>query len=133
MRLGIRILNSSSSLNYLSYLNQAQISPGETATVYFQLVDLEQGTPCGALRYMSASGATVSIMLTSLDQAKNITKVASNPFADDRSIWSFTLNALETVNAAGVNMKVTLTEGANVKIAIAEAAVIIGSKSPYSC
>lgn len=134
MRLGIAMLNSNSTLNQLMYQNQLKINPGETATVYFQLVDLDQQSGnCPAPRYIPAAGATMSVNMYSLDQAKSITKVATNPFADDKSIWSFNLTAADTQIAAGVNMKVTLTEGANIKIANAEAVLIFGSKSQYSC
>lgn len=135
MRLGIQMLNNSSLVNSLLYLNQVIINPGETSTVYFQLVDLDSqhGANCPALRYISASGATMSIKLTSINVANNISKIPFNPFPDDRSIWAFNLSAVETQYAAGINMRVTLTEGASVKIAIAEAAVIIGPKSVYSC
>lgn len=132
MRLGIKMLNNTSLLNSLQYLNQVQINPGETYTVYFQLVDLDASSTC-PLRYIPATGAQMGIMLTSIDQAKNISKIPTNPFADDRSIWSFNLSSNETQYAAGVNLKVTLTEGANIKIAVADSVIVFGPRSPYSC
>ena len=133
MKLGIRMLDSSSSLNNLMYMNQVVIDPGETVTIYFQLVDLDKSQGQCPQRYMPASGATMSVKLTSLDSSKNITKVPTNPFPDDRSIWSFNLSAAETQYAAGVNLSVTLTEGANVKKAEGQGVVIFGPKSQHSC
>lgn len=135
MRLGIQMLNNSSLLNSLLYLNQIIVNPGETYTVYFQLADLDSqhGPNCPALRYIPASGSSMSIKLTSINVANNITKIPFNPFPDDRSIWAFNLSAIETQYAAGINMRVTLTEGSSVKIAVADAVIIIGPKSVYSC
>ena len=134
MRLGIQMLNNSSSLNNLIVQNQTQINPGESTTVYFQLVDLDQKNGnCPAPRYIPAAGAIVQIQLTSVDTAKNIIKFATQPFPQDTSIFSFNLSASETQYGAGVNMKVTLNESGNIKIGIAESAIIFGPKSPYSC
>jgi hypothetical protein len=129
------MLNNSSLLNSLAYLNQVIINPGETYTVYFQLVDLDQPRVANApgQRYIPVSGSTLSVQLNSINQANVITKIPSNPFADDRSIWSFNLSAAETAIAAGVNMNVTLTEGSLIRIARAEAVIIIGPTSVFSC
>lgn len=129
MRLGVKMLDSSSTLNNLMYLNQVQINPGDTATVIFQIVDLDKG----GQRFIPASGATMQINLVSIDQSKNVQKIPTNPFADDRSIWSFNLTATDTAMAAGVNMSVKLTQGADIKTATAEQAVIFGAPSKYSC
>lgn len=135
MRLGIRILNNTSTLNGLFYANQAIINPGETFPVFFQLVDLDLmgGANCPPQRYIPITGATMSIQLVSIDNSKTITKIPFNPFPEDRSIWAFNLSSSDTQMAAGINMKVMLTEGTNIKIAIAEAVIIIGPRSPYCC
>jgi hypothetical protein len=134
MRLGIQMLNSSSTVNSVLPVNQIQVNPGETSSVYFQLVDLDQKNGnCPASRYMPMTGATLSILLTSLNAANNLTKLPTNPFPQDTSVWSFNLSASDTAIMAGINMKATLTEGPNVRIANAEAVVIVGPKSQYSC
>jgi len=135
MRLGVRMLNNTSTLNNLMYVNQVQINPGETYTVMFQIVDLDQRPSASSLpqRYIPITGSTMSITLTSIDQSRNISKIPSNPFVDDRSIWSFNLTAADTAIAAGVNMTATLTEGANIRIARSEATIIIGPQSTFSC
>lgn len=129
MRLGIQMLNSSSGLNTLQFLNQVQINPGDTATVMFRLVDLDQASE----RFIPITGSVMAVNLVSIDAAKNIAKVPTNPFADDRSIWSFNLSAAETQMAAGVNMSVKLTQVADVKTATAEASIIFGPQSKFSC
>jgi len=134
MRLGIKMLNSGSGLNNLMYLNQVIVNPGDTATIMFQLVDLDQG----GQRYIPASGSLVNVNLTSIDQSKNIAKIPTNPFTDDRSVWSFNMLTTESAMAAGVNMSVKLTQTlpgpvTDVKTATAEQAVIFGPQSKYSC
>ncbi|MEM4360415.1 MAG: hypothetical protein QXT45_07805 [Candidatus Bilamarchaeaceae archaeon] len=126
MRLGIKMLDSDSTLNDLKYLNQVDIYPGETVTVMFQLINSQSGH-----RYIPASGATLSAKMYSVNDANNITKAATNPFADDRSIWSFTLNAIETQKLAGVNLELTLTEGTNIKKTWGHAVIVVHPKSPY--
>lgn len=135
MRLGIRMLNNSSSINNLMYVNQVKIAPGETYTVYFQLVDLDSQDPYqqkAPIRYIPVTGATITINLTSINAANNISKIPTTPFSGDTSVWSFNLLASDTQIAAGVNMKVTLIEGANISIANAPAAVLFGPQSIYS-
>lgn len=137
MRLGIRMLSNNSSLNQLFYVNQVNVNPGENNyPIYFQLVDLDQQDPAqqkAPIRYIPISSATMSIVLNSLNVANTLTKIPSNPFPDDRSIWSFNLLAADTAIMAGINMTVTLTEGANIRIATAAAAILVGPKSNYSC
>lgn len=135
MRLGIRMLNNISTLNNLIYVNQVRINPGENYTVYFQLVDLDQQDPYqqkAPVRYIPIIGSTMNLNLTSINVLNNISKIPTNPFTDDRSIWSFNLASSDTQIAAGVNMSVTLTEGSNIRIANAPAVIIFGSQSVYS-
>ena len=141
MRLGIKMLSSSSTLNNLQYLNQVQVNPGETTAVYFQLVDMEQNAQnvqSGQIsqnyqRYIPIAASTMTIGMFSNNKVNNINKVPSNPFPDDRSVWAFNLNSFNTSVGAGINMTVTLTEGVNIRIATAEAAIIIGPKNFCQC
>ena len=134
MKLGLRMLDTLSGLNNLMYQNQTVIEPGDTATVYFQIVDMDRAQGLNYWqRYIPTTGATMSVKMTSLDAAKNITKIPTNPFADDRSIFSFQLSAAETRYAAGVNLSVTLVEGANVKKIEGKGLLIVGPASQYSC
>ena len=128
MRLGIQMLDSNSSLNNLMYKNQAFIVPGETATIMFQLMDLDQNQ-----RYIPSNIATVNCTISSINSANSLSKVASSAFAQDGSVWSFNLSTTETQTMAGVNMTVKLTDGAAVKIARAEAVIIVAPQSQYSC
>ena len=139
MRLGLRMLNSSSTLNTLLYVNQVNINPGETAVVMFQLVDLDsvdnfyQYQQKVYNRYMPAPSSLMTLALNSINVSNNLTKVPFQPFAQDPSIWAFNMSSYDTSVGAGVNMTVTLTETSKVSIATINAAILFGPKSNYSC
>ncbi len=105
---------------------------GDTQGLYFQLVDAsldrkDQGFNPSGRRYMPAAGATVSVAFTNTDTGPdvcvtefggsrinpsvpaNIVRAASNPFAQDASIWKVQLLGTDALNGT-VNVAVTLTE-----------------------
>lgn len=139
MRLGLRMLNSSSLLNTLLYVNQVNINPGETALVMFQLVDLDsvdnfyQYQQKVYNRYMPIPSALMTLVLNSINVSNNLTKVPFQPFPQDASILAFNMSSYDTSVGAGVNMTVTLTEGAKISIATINSAIIFGPQSNYSC
>lgn len=125
MRLGIQLLDSSATLNRFKVVSVLTINQGETFDVFFQLVDQEQ-----SIRYVPAVGATCLVEVPRLAEAFgtlsnqrvnsdfSIRRGASNPFPDDRSIWKLTLSTTETANLMSSNIRVTITEGSVVKIAL---------------
>ena len=127
MKLGIQMLESESTVNNMIPVNQLEISPGETATIMFQLVNATTKQ-----RYMPAAGATMTARMVSTNNANVISKIPTQPFsADDRSIWSFPMSAADTQKAAGVNLEIVLTEGANVKKLWANSVVIMMPNTPF--
>ncbi len=126
MKLGIQMMDADSTLNNLIPLNQMELSPGETATVLFQLIN-----SINHQRYMPASGATMTARMVSNNNANIISKSPTQPFADDKSIWSFPLSATDTVKVAGVNLEIVLTEGANIKKVWAQSVIIVSPNSPF--
>lgn len=126
MRLDIKMLDPTSTLNDIEYINELEVYPGETTTVMFQIVNKSNG-----IRYIPDSGAIVTVKLYSVNDVNNITKTATNPFVDDRSIWSFNLNAVETQKMAGVNMELTITEGTQIKKIWAQSVIIVYPRTPY--
>lgn len=136
MKLNLQMLDPSSTLNKLHLLSEVEVYPGSTATIMFQLVDLNQQLSdiCDLYsRYVPASGATVSVVISNLDSANVVTKTATNPFADDRSIWSFDLTATETTQLSGITLQVTVTEGASVKKFISSGVLVVHPSSPFTC
>ena len=122
MRIAVKALNSDATLNNFEVLDQFNICKGDTAVLNFQLYDAEKG-----LRYIPAAGATLTITISRFPQYLptpanaretvdyTITGSAANPFADDRSIWTFSLTALQTATLTSSAVKFVLTEGSVVR------------------
>jgi len=136
MKLGLAMLDTIPALNSLKYLNQISITQGETVDIYFQLIDQDskdQKNQWGT-RYMPALGATMQVIIKSVNDANTLTKSATMVFpSDDRSIWKVSLTVAETANMAGVNMQVTLTEGSNIKIASAKNVLSVSNVNTFQC
>jgi hypothetical protein len=114
MRLGARLLTAVGNVNVFSYATEASASVGDPLDVYLQLVDTDQHLnsqgffPAGN-RYMPASGAVLLIDIQNLDDAKAFTRAATQPFAQDPSIWRLQILATDPV-AGTVSLRARLTE-----------------------
>lgn len=115
MLLGVQILKDVQSVNSFEDVPVAEWTAGDTNTVYFQLMDLTQG-----IRYIPATGATLSCVAENLDLNKQITRFAAQPFsADDRSIWSLQFLPSDKLQGTA-NLRITLTEGSVIHHGIAK-------------
>jgi len=119
MLLSARFLNDVANVNSFEYAQVGQFTEGEASSVYFQLIDasvdgaLKGFSPAGR-RYIPATGATLSVVVNSIDDSVKITRAATNPFPDDRSIWK--LDFLSTDKITGTaSLQLTLTEGAVIR------------------
>lgn len=130
MKLGIQMLNNSSTLNNLIETSQVLFSQSESIDVYFKLIDQEHPQHS---RYIPAAGATVNISIPNINSTYTVSKPASIAFPEDRSIWKVTLSSSETEKISGTDMKVTLTEGGNTKIANALQVLIVDPVYRYGC
>ncbi len=132
MRLGIKLLNTSATLNQFRSVDQIRISQGETVDLFFQLVDLDQG----GLRYIPAPGAAVQVQIPRSPEVIAITtnntrqvvdptvnRAAGNPFSEDRSIWMISLIDLDTAQMVSNSLRITLSEGTSTKIAFVNQAI----------
>lgn len=109
MLLGAVMLKNVQGVNSFQRTQQLTIRQGSPSTVYFQLVDLEQVDSYGQpLRYVPASGSSVTATIGSISAANVIQRVASNPFSDDKSIWS--MNLLSTDNPTSGNFAISLSQ-----------------------
>jgi hypothetical protein len=114
MRLSARILENVASVNAWDYAQVGEFTEGDAPTIYFQLVDLskdraERGFVPAGRRYVPSAGATLSVTLDNIDDARKITKTATQPYAQDPSIWALVLTTADKLRGT-VNMKLTLTE-----------------------
>lgn len=103
MLLTARMLLDAQNVNSFEYTQVAQMTAGDQTDIYFQLADASKNQP-GVLgseplgfRYMPAAGATLQVVLKSINDAKTVTRYAAQPFAQDGSIWRLTLMATDTI------------------------------------
>jgi hypothetical protein len=118
MLLSCRMLQNVVDVNTFEYDTQVAFTQGDGPTIYFQLIDankdrVEAGFNPSGRRYMPAAGATLSVVVDSLDDAKKITRTAVQPFATDPSIWSLTFMANDAIRGT-TTLRLTLTESAKI-------------------
>lgn len=118
MLLSARVLDNCVNVNTWDYANQISFTQGDTVTVYIQLIDLNKDKPGGPVypsgrRYVPANGASLQVSIPSIQTAPvnlNLTKIATQPFTGDGSIWSFTVNSSDNLTGT-YTLLLTLTEG----------------------
>lgn len=116
MRLSAKILKNVANVNNWQYSSQASVQEGQANDIYVQLVDLDKahGTeksaafPENPLRYIP-QGAVIALTATfpSIDDAAELVIVASQPFADDKSIWKITLSSTQLPKSGNFKLKLT--------------------------
>jgi hypothetical protein len=124
MRLGIQMIDTDGNVNRIKAAAQQYINQGDTATLYFQLVDLISGqryvpsnvaTVQVTIPRLTVVGATISNTRTTSDPS--VSRAATKPFAGDWSIWSIPLSSLETSTLTSGGISVTVTDGASIMTA----------------
>jgi hypothetical protein len=116
MLLSARLLVNLTDANTWEPSDNIRFTEGDTPYVYFQLIDLNkdrssQGFKPAGKRFMPASGATLSVSVNSIDTARTLTKVATQPYAGDASIWKFQLLTSDNLKGGTFSLILTLTEG----------------------
>ena len=131
MLLSARFLNDVASVNSFEYAQEAEFTEGDPASVYFQLTDasldksVDGFVPPGR-RYVPASGATLQCIIESIDDSKEITRFATQPFANDGSIWRLDFLASDKIRGTA-NLRLKLTEGAVVRSGLVKSGIRIYS------
>jgi hypothetical protein len=115
MLLSLKVLNEDASLNNFMDIGSARIVRGSDAKLVLQLIQ-----PDRKIRYIPDAGFTATLDLL-LSNGTTITKTASTPFADDRSIIQFDLTDTETLTLISQNLLVKMDEGTNRSHAILQA------------
>ena len=119
MLLSARFLNDVANVNSFEYADVAEFTEGDPAAVYFQLIDASldkpgEGFVPSGRRYVPASGATLQVTIESVDDAKEIVRTATQPVANDGSIWKVDFLATDKIRGTA-NMRLRLTEGAVIR------------------
>ncbi len=121
MILGVRLLENVTDVNHFKIVGNRKIVSGEANTIYIQLIDLsqnEEGDPEG-IRYIPQGTVNkVIVEFPSLNDANQFSRIASQPFSADSSIWA--VDILITDTPVSGNIIVTVEEDGKKKRAIAE-------------
>lgn len=124
------MLDNVASVNGFDWATQVEYTSGDgPVDVYFQLVDLNQdrvsaGFKFGGRRYAPAVGATVQVTIANIDDLVQVVRAATQPFANDPSIWKVTMLATDKVSGTCA-LSIKLTEGAAVKYGRVDAAILV--------
>lgn len=102
MNLSIKPITTYNNVNSFKYNTQWNATASNPATLYFQLVDLDQD----GLRVMGASSVQVKFLAVNTTQI--ITKTATVASLLDSSLWSVSLLASDTPNGGNVQVIVVL-------------------------
>lgn len=119
MLLSCRLLDQVSSVNAWNYSEKIEFTEGDTVRLYFQLVDKSLDRPPGTWkpayrRYVPADSAILQVTLLNIDDDKVISdRVATQPYAGDKSIWYIDITASDAVKGT-VSITLKLTEGTKV-------------------
>ena len=115
MILMFKHLEEVKDVNSFVQVDNKRIVKGNATALYFRIVQdkSEIEEHLAPLRYISILGATATVKFNHIDTNKVLTRVATQPFADDRSIWKIDILSTDT-NVAFDSMSLTLTEGSNV-------------------
>ena len=114
MLLSARLLQDVNSVNSFRPAQAAILTEGDACSVYFQLVDMSvdraiEGFNPPGRRYVPAASATLMVTVDSLNLAKQLVRAATQPFAQDPSIWLLSIMATDKVRGSAP-LKLTLTE-----------------------
>jgi hypothetical protein len=132
MRLNAKILKNVAGVNNWQYVNQATIQEGQINEIYLQLVDYDKTPgvekssvlPDFPLRYIP-QGTTIALEASfpSIDDAAVFAVAGTQPFADDKSIWKFTLTSSQIPKSGNFKLKLT-EDGADRQILVRNSIIV---------
>jgi hypothetical protein len=140
MRLNVKILKNVANVNNWQYASQASIQEGQANDIYVRLVDYDMignnekstALPEHPLRYIPQSAVvTLQASFPSIDSAKEFSVNATQPFADDKSIWKISLTSSQLPKSG--NFKLKLTEDGQEKNILAKNAIVVDLLNVGSC
>lgn len=97
MKLGFKYLDQVADMNHYEVAEKREIVRGNADTLYLRLETIidnklrerghEDTDVHRTVRYLPQAGATLTVNFINLDSSQNVTRVATNPFPQDTSIW----------------------------------------------
>jgi hypothetical protein len=91
MLLQARLLNNVTTVNDYDVSTQVAFTQGDSVQLYLVLVDAlkdQKLNPPGR-RFIPAAGATLTLTIQNENSVNTVTKVCTQPFPQDPSIWTF--------------------------------------------
>ena len=142
MRLNAKILKNVVDINHFQHANQAHVAEGQSNEIYIQLVDLDWSTKSSPeqsaaftqypIRYISqATAISVKAQFLSIDDSEEFEVVATQPFADDKSVFKFSLTSVQIPNAG--NMIIVVDEDGVEKSFVIKQAIQVDLLNAGSC
>ncbi len=130
MLLSARVLINVADVNTFEYADEARFTQGDQTYIYFQLIDSEKDKTAKlpGRRYTPTAGATLVAVISSIDTAKTYTKVATQPYSGDLSIWRIQVLSTDTV-VGTASIKLALTEGSVTTRGIIRNALSVSAQS----
>ena len=116
MKLSVQVLNDVSGVNSFRYGTEVESTVGDAIELYYQLFDASQNlsrfgfSPSG-LRYLPVASSTLQVIFLNINSRKQFSRFASQPFANDLSIWKVPVLATDPASGT-VSMKFVLSEPA---------------------
>ena len=114
MKLSARPLIDVQNVNDYIPSTQVEYTVGDAHTFYFQLIDLEKNlaahgwNPPG-MRYVPEEGASVAVTFTNIDDSRQFSRFAIQPFPGDPSIWAIPVLSTDPLGGT-ISVKVVVTE-----------------------
>jgi hypothetical protein len=126
MILSARFLTDVGNINSFEYSRNAEFTEGDALDVYIQLIDASQdkaehGFKPSGRRYAPAAGATLTVTVDNIDDARKVTRACSQPWSGDASVWKLQIMASDVIRGTA-NLLLTLVEGGVTRKAIVKAA-----------
>lgn len=114
MLLSADFLKDVCGVNSFEYTHGVEWTEGDALTLSFQLIDVSLDTaPQGYFppgrRYVPASGSTLTVVIENIDDAKKVTRAATQPYAQDGSVWQVQIFATDKIRGTP-QIRLTLTE-----------------------
>jgi len=114
MLLSARFLLDVANVNSYEHAAQLEFNAGDAQVIHLQLIDAaldraEQGFSPAGRRYMPPAGSTLQLTMLNIDDAKKVTRFATQPYAQDPSIWAVSILATDPLKGS-VSLKLVLAE-----------------------
>jgi hypothetical protein len=130
MLLRVRLLDQCIDQNNFMVVSDIRFTQGDSPFIFFQLINgsLDQDFKPSGRRYMPQPGATVTVSLQNVNSANTLTKICTQPFVQDPSIWSFQVYSADGL-AGTYTFTLQLTEGTNITYGRASNALSVAPQS----